>query len=263
VFRNCERSSSCCSDATRVFFRGDPGALEDPVNRRTADLETRRFLKQTGVFGEGGIRLGFQLLEQLVFVCWPDAPGTTRRGTDAAQRAELMFDQVQLDGLKMNVKLSRHLSARGARQDSLDDALSQIQAVSSAPNPSVHAFIMQNALGPMDTLNPFSTDRGAYCTDRDWVELHLDVPVSDILCCAAVTDEMESGEYLINCSPTGTVEISTARVRRGENMRPAEYRPSPVEVEMVRTPGTLRQPFSLPEWEAKPLTPPWCGWPGV
>lgn len=107
----------------------------------------------------------------------------------------------------------------------------------------------------MDTLNHFSTEREAYCTDRDWVELHLDVPVSDILCCADVTDEMESGEYLlINRSPTGTVEIPTARVRRGENMRPAEYRPLPIEV--LRTPVMLRQPFSLPEWEAKPLTPP-------
>lgn len=112
----------------------------------TADLETRRFLKPAGMFRQSGVRLGFQLLEQLVFVFWSDAPGTTSGTADTAQGAEVMLDQIQLHGLKMNVKLSRHISARSPRQDSLDNAFAQIQAVPSTPNPTLHALIMQNAL---------------------------------------------------------------------------------------------------------------------
>jgi len=92
------------------------------VDRCAADLEACGFLKQPGMFCEGGIRLGFQLLKQLVFVFGSDPPRTTRGRANAVQRAELMLDQVQLHRLKMDVKLSRHIRAGSARHDSLDDA---------------------------------------------------------------------------------------------------------------------------------------------
>ena len=112
----------------------------------TADLETRRFLKHLGMVRQGGVRLGFQLLEQLVFVFWSHTPGTTRGTADTAQGAEVMLDQIQLHRLKMNLELSRDLSARSARQDSLDDSFPQIQTVSPTPDSAVRALIMQNAL---------------------------------------------------------------------------------------------------------------------
>ena len=103
---------------------------------------------------QGAVRLGFQLLEQLVFVFWSHTPGTTRGTADTAQGAEVMLDQIQLHRLKMNLELSRDLSARSARQDSLDDSFPQIQTVSPTPDSAVHALIMQNALVPAPAALP-------------------------------------------------------------------------------------------------------------
>lgn len=69
----------------------------------------------------------------------------------------------------------------------------------------------------MDTINSFSATAESY-PGYAGIDLHLEVPIEDILTNSNIIDETEGGDWLVlNRSPTGLVEIPV------ENIRPAPW----------------------------------------
>ena len=101
---------------------GDLEPCKRPVHCFKTDLETCRSFEHAGMLDQGGVCVGFKLLEELSFVNSSQSWRTTRRNWCECERAQPMFLEVSADGRDFDREVLSNFTGSDSRECECHDS---------------------------------------------------------------------------------------------------------------------------------------------